>query len=60
MRTQDEQQDSANIREILAAVTETNALVRELKLWRKFVVYAFGAVTVMTTIWEVWKDLHGG
>jgi hypothetical protein len=59
MRTQDEQQDSANIREILVNVKETNELVHEIKLWRRFIFWAFGAVTVATTLWEVWKDLHG-
>jgi hypothetical protein len=59
MRTQVEEQDSANIREILANVKETNSLVQEIKLWRKFVFWSFGIVTVITTIWEVWKDFHG-
>lgn len=47
------------LKEILRNVQETNNLVREIKLWRRFVAWAFGCSTVVSTIWELWRNLRG-
>ncbi len=37
-------------------VTEIIDLVHDVKLWRKMIVWAFGAVTFLITVYEFCKD----
>jgi hypothetical protein len=55
----EEQELLTRVRNIDANTTESTALVRELKLWRKFAVWAFGLMSVATGVWELIKDLRG-
>jgi hypothetical protein len=54
MLTEGEQQLRDNVKKILAAVTETNEMVREVKLWRKFIAWAFAFVTAALTLRDLW------
>lgn len=40
------------LEKILANVEETNALVHELKLWRKFILWAFSLTTGAAGLFE--------
>jgi hypothetical protein len=46
-------------KQIRADSRETNEMVKELKLWRKFVVWGFGIITVVITLLEFTKDILG-
>lgn len=57
MKTVEDKIRDQKIDDILAAVTETNELVHEIKLWRRFVMWGFGLVTAAATIYETLKDV---
>ena len=57
MLTEGEKELRENVKTILAKVTETNDLAQEIKLWRKFVAWAFGIVTVVLASTDFWSKL---
>jgi hypothetical protein len=66
MRPEEEKEVGVMVRAILslckqirADARETNEVVKELKLWRKFVVWGFGIITVLITLLEFAKDILG-
>jgi hypothetical protein len=59
VRPEQEQELLRRVKNIDANTTESTALVRELKQWRKFVIWAFGLMSVATGVWELIKDLRG-
>lgn len=57
MLTEGEKELRENVKTILAKVTEISDLAREIKLWRKFVAWAFGFVTVVLGLADFWSRL---
>jgi hypothetical protein len=46
------------VRAIYTNTNEEIAMVREIKLWRKFVAWAFGIATTCSGLWELWTRLR--
>jgi len=53
------QEEMRKINEILRNVQEINGVVREIKLWRKFIVWSFGIVTAVIAIFDFAKLILG-
>ena len=51
--------EERKIDEILRLVRETTALVREIRMWRRFVAWAFAGVSLAVTIYDFWKLVRG-
>jgi hypothetical protein len=47
------------MRRIDANTSEQAAMIREIKLWRKFVAWAFGIATTAMGVWQLWRDFRG-
>lgn len=53
MRTQEDWEILRLLKEILVEVKETNAVVKEVKLWKKFVFWAFGIAMTGAGLWDL-------
>lgn len=59
MNANEEQELLNRVRAIDANTTESTQLVREIKTYRKFVLWAFGLASGITALWELAKDIRG-
>jgi hypothetical protein len=53
MRTQEDYEILKLLKQILAEVQETNAVVKEVKLWKKFIFWAFGIAMTGAGLWDL-------
>lgn len=53
-------EDSKKLDEVLRLCRETVGLVREIKMGRKLLIWAFGVVTAAVTVYDFWKNFIGG
>lgn len=59
MQPKEEQELLTRIRRMDKNLHEAVEIINEIKMYRKFVLWAFGAVTVATGIWELIRDFRG-
>lgn len=59
MRPDQEQELLTRVRSIDSTTSEFATLMREIKMWRKFVAWAFGIASGAMAAWQFYKDFRG-